>query len=68
MGNLLKIIIVGVFISFLLIAGPWCVIWAINQLMISAIPNAIPITFNFWNWLAAVILGGVAILPGSRRN
>lgn len=63
MHKLLVTIGVGLGISFIALVGPWCVIWAINQLAVSAFPGAMKIEFGFWNWLAAVTLFGLSIRP-----
>lgn len=42
--------IIGVIIVLLLLIGPFLLIWALNQLFSLKIP------FNFWNWLAGLIL------------
>ena len=77
MSNLFKLILFICFVCFILLAGPWCFIWALNAMLIGTglIPSIAglsaangPILFTFWNWLAAVILGGLAILPSVRRS
>ncbi len=45
-------------IIFLIILGPWCFIWAINTLVVAGGVTAFHIPFDFWTWLAAVLLGG----------
>lgn len=66
--KLSEIVTLGILIAFLLVAGPWCFIWAINQLLLSAFPLATTIEFTFWNWVAAMIIGGLSILPSTRRS
>lgn len=74
MGNLLKLILIVAFVIFCLIIGPWCMIWGINTLIADAMVGAavgtfIPqITFGFWTWLAAVVVGGLSIIPRIRRS
>jgi len=74
MSNLIKLILIIAFICFVLLAGPWCFIWAVNTLIASAMAGApagafVPqIAFGFWTWLAAAIVGGLAILPTVRRS
>lgn len=74
MSNLIKLIFIGAIIALVLLAGPWCFIWAVNTLITSAMVGApagafVPqIAFGFWTWLAAAIVGGFAILPTLRRS
>lgn len=70
MDNLLKLIVVLFIVGLVLIAGPWCLIWAVNTIALEAgwIVAAKVIPFTFWTWLAAVLLGGLAIIPSSRRS
>lgn len=74
MSNLIKLIIFVCFVCFVLLAGPWCFIWGINQLITASMAKAavgafVPhIEFEFMTWLAAAILGGLAILPSVRRG
>jgi heme/copper-type cytochrome/quinol oxidase subunit 1 len=64
---------VGV-ILILLLAGPFAFIWGVNTLISAAMVGApttafIPqIAFNFWTWLAAVFVGGFALIPKARRG
>ena len=74
MSNLIKLAFLIAFICFLLLAGPWLFIWGINTLIASAMSAApvgayVPqIAFGFWTWLAAVFVGGLAIIPTLRRS
>lgn len=74
MSNLIKLILFVCFVCFVLLAGPLCVIWAVNYFIQAAMIGApagafIPhIAFEFYSWLAAVILGGMSILPSVRRS
>ena len=74
MSNLVKLIFAGLFIAFLLLVGPWCFIWGVNTLIAASMVGApvgafIPqIAFSFWTWLAAVVCGGLAVLPHTRRS
>ena len=68
MANLVAIVFIALVVCFLLLAGPWCFIWAINTLVAAGGVTTFLIPFNFWNWLAALILGGLAILPSVRRG
>lgn len=74
MGPFLQLIFLLLFVCFLLVAGPWIFIWSINTLISSAMAMApaetfVPqIAFGFWTWLAAVFVGGLAIIPSSLRS
>lgn len=77
MSSLIKIILSIAFVILLLIAGPWCMIWAVNTLIINSglVPALIgasavdgPIVFTFWTWLAAVVLGGFSIIARFRHS
>jgi hypothetical protein len=74
MGSLGKFVFLIVIITLLLLAGPWLSIWAINTLIAASMAGApggtfVPqIAFHFWTWLAAVLIGGFAILPTIRRG
>jgi hypothetical protein len=74
MENLLKLIFISLFICVLLLAGPWLFIWGINTLITAAMIGApasafVPqIAFGFWTWLAAVFVGGLALIPRARRG
>jgi hypothetical protein len=52
----------------MIMAGPWCMIWAINTLVAAGGVTTFVIEFNFWTWLAALLLGGLAIIPKIRRG
>lgn len=48
------LIIIGVLI-LLLVIGPACFIWGVNELLEQAgVANQIP--WNFWTWLAAILV------------
>lgn len=77
MSNLLKVILIFGFFVAALIFGPWCFIWACNTLIINSglVPALVgasavdgPIIFTFWTWLAAVIIGGLSIIPRFSRS
>lgn len=74
MEALFKLFFAVLFICFLLLVGPWCFIWAVNTLIAASMVGAaagafVPqIAFGFWTWLAAAIVGGLAILPSVRRG
>ncbi len=68
MENIIKLVIIGVIIAIVLLAGPWCLIWAVNTLVAAGGVANFYIPFTFWTWLAAIVLGGFAVLPGSRRS
>lgn len=68
MSNLVKLLFVLAFILFCLIAGPWCLIWAVNTLVAAGGVATFAIPFTFWTWLAAVIVGGFTVLPSVRRS
>ena len=74
MSSIIKLLFAVGLIAFVLLAGPWCFIWAVNTLIVSAMASApagayVPqIAFGVWTWLAAAIVGGFAILPTLRRS
>lgn len=70
MENTVKLAFIIALIGIVVIAGPWCLIWAINTIAVEAgwITAAHIIPFTFWTWLAAVLIGGLAIVPGQRRG
>lgn len=49
MKKLFYAVLLGLFISALLLA-PFAIVWALNTLF------ALDIAYNFWSWLAVVIL------------
>ena len=55
-------------VTFMIIAGPWCMIWAINTLVAAGGVTTFVIEFTFRTWLAALLLGGLAIIPKTRRG
>lgn len=55
-------------VTLMIIAGPWCLIWAINTLVAAGGVTTFIIEFTFWTWLAALLLGGLAIIPKTRRG
>ncbi len=64
----LKIAAMLVLVTLMIMAGPWCMIWAINTLVAAGGVTTFVIEFNFWTWLAAMLLGGLAIIPKIRRG
>ena len=68
MENLLKLFFFAVAICLTLLAGPWCFIWAINTLVAAGGVTTFFIPFTFWTWLAACLVGGLAIIPRVRRG
>lgn len=70
---MLKILVIGVIVAALLLIGPWVFIWALNTLIAAAMVGApagafIPtISFGFWTWLAAAVLGGFGIFTYARK-
>lgn len=74
MEDFIKLALVILFICFILLVGPWLFIWGINTLIAASMVGAptgafVPqIAFGFWTWLAAVFVGGLAILPSVRRG
>ena len=74
MSNLFGILFYGIIVGLVLLAGPWCFIWAINTLIASSMSAApagayVPqIVFGFWTWTAAAVIGGFSILPTLRRS
>ena len=74
MSDLVKLILIVALICFMLLIGPWLFIWGINTLIAASMVGApaaafVPnIAFGFWTWLAAVFVGGLAIIPHFRRS
>lgn len=68
MINLFKLFIATLIGIFLLTVGPWCFIWAINTLISAGGITTFAIPFTLKTWLAAVIIGGLSVLPGIRRK
>jgi hypothetical protein len=68
MSNLIKLVLSIAFICFLLLIGPWCFIWAINTLAVAGGATSFYIPFTFWTWLAAIVLGGMSVIPRVRRG
>lgn len=74
MDSLIKFALIVLVICLLLLLGPWLFIWGLNTLMAASMVGApagafVPqIAFGFWTWLAAVFVGGLAILPSVRRG
>jgi hypothetical protein len=66
--NLIKFVFWLAFVALLLAAGPWCLIWAINTLVAAGGVTTFIIPFDFWTWLAALLLGGLSIIPNTRRG
>lgn len=52
MSNFIKIVVAIVILAFLLVIGPWLVIWAMNTLF-----PALAIEFNLATWAAVIIMG-----------
>lgn len=67
MGNVFKLVLGLIFVIFMVTIGPWCFIWAINELVVAGGVTTFAIPFTFWTWLAALILGGLSIIPMFRR-
>jgi hypothetical protein len=74
MSSIIKLALVVLMVCFLLLAGPRCFIWGINTLIAASMVGAaagafVPqIAFGFWTWVAACLVGGLAILPAVRRG
>jgi hypothetical protein len=66
--NMFKLIGWLTFVIIMAMAGPWCLIWAINTLVAAGGVTTFAIPFDFWTWLAALLLGGLSIIPKSRRG
>lgn len=66
--NIVNVIAGIIFIIVGLTLGPWCFIWAINTLVAAGGVTTFVIPFDFWTWLAAVILGGLQLIPRIRRG
>lgn len=53
----MKILSLVFLILFLLVVGPFIMVWGINELLEQAgVANQLP--YNFWTWLAAICVGG----------
>jgi hypothetical protein len=74
MSDLIKLILIVCVVCILLLLGPWLFIWGINTLIAASMVGApsaafVPqIAFGFWTWLAAVFVGGLALVPHARRG
>ena len=74
MEALFKLVLIVLVICILLLIGPWLFIWGINTLVAASMVGApagafVPqIAFGFWTWLAAVFVGGLALIPTVRRG
>ena len=68
MKDLFKLLFVGLFAAFLILVGPWCFLWAINVLVQAGGIVGFVIPFTFKTWLAALIVGGLSIIPRVRRG
>jgi hypothetical protein len=68
MSSIIKLALVALMICFLLLTGPWCFIWGINTLVAAGGVTTFNIPFTFWTWVAACLVGGLAILPAARRG
>ena len=55
-------------VILMVMVGPWCMIWAINTLVAAGGVTGFYIHFTFETWLAALFLGGVSIIPRTRRG
>jgi hypothetical protein len=71
MKNFLKFIVALLLVAVFLTAGPFVFIWAVNTLAhasgsVALIGFNIPFTFK--TWLAALVVGGLAVLPAARRS
>jgi hypothetical protein len=53
MSNLIKLVLAVILIVVLLALGPWLVIWSWNTLF----GSVHTIVFDFWTWLAVILLG-----------
>jgi len=62
MKSLSIILLYGIIVAFFILLGPWCFIWAINTLVQAGGATSFVIPFNFWTWLASLILNGTTIL------
>ena len=66
--NLIKVFGIMCMIALVAMAGPWCLIWAVNTLVAAGGVTSFFIPFDFWTWLAALLLGGLSIIPKTRRG
>jgi hypothetical protein len=66
--NLIKLVFWLAFVLLMVMAGPWCLIWAINTLVAAGGVTTFFIPFDFYTWLAALLLGGLSIIPKTRRG
>jgi hypothetical protein len=53
MSNFIKLTLGIVLIVFLMMIGPWLIIWSWNTLF----GSLHMIDFNFWTWSAVILLG-----------
>jgi hypothetical protein len=65
MNDIIKIVLALVLIVVLVAIGPLLTIWALNTLF-----PALAIAYDFWTWLAVVILGAAlrANVSVKRKN
>lgn len=63
-----KLVGIMLVIVIMVLAGPWCLIWAVNTLVAAGGVTTFFIPFDFWTWLAALLLGGLSIIPKTRRG
>ncbi len=74
MDSLVKLILIVVVIAVILMIGPWLAIWSINTLVAASMVGApvgafVPqIAFNFWTWLAVVLLSGIGLGVTSKKG
>ena len=50
-------------VILVIVFGPLAVIWALNTLF-----PVLVIPFNFWTWLAVILIGGFLRAPAGKNN
>ena len=66
--KLIQLLVWLAFVALMVMAGPWCLIWAINTLVAAGGVTGFFIPFKFYTWLAALLIGGLSIIPNTRRG
>ena len=66
--NVIQFVIWLAFVLLMVMAGPWCLIWAVNTLVAAGGVTTFVVPFDFYTWLAALLIGGLSIIPKTRRG
>ena len=56
MKNSFYVVLVILLSVLLIVFGPLAIIWAINHIVTSLFVTAVAVPYNFWSWLAVVVL------------